>query len=68
MKTGVQHGGDCSIWISPICDCGALRRKISSPDSDCKDEVYETWAKHLSAIDKVRDDKDKNDWGIDEND
>lgn len=56
MKSEVKHSGDCSIWISPICDCGELRKVISNGDVIKTDEIYEQWFLHLNAIDKQRND------------
>lgn len=67
MPEELKHSGDCSIWISPICDCGVLRRAISDGKTVLINGASATaqWAAHLVAIDAQRhafarmDDPDK---------
>ena len=47
IKSEMNHAGDCSIYCSPICDCGTLRKAASTIQTD---EVQTLWAKHLSAL------------------
>ena len=46
------HSGDCSIYASPICDCGLLRRRASL-GADGHDDV--AWEKHVNAIESLKD-------------
>lgn len=47
IKPKGNHLGDCSIWRSPICDCGEFRRVIRvSNDSD----FFVQWSKHQASI------------------
>lgn len=63
----LNHSGDCSIWISPICDCGVLRRAISDGKTVMINgaSAAAQWAAHLVAVDAQRhafartDDPDK---------
>ena len=45
----IKHSGDCSIYVSPICDCGELRKTVSS---DCKvtNKLATIWSHHIVAI------------------
>lgn len=50
----IKHTGDCFIYKagSEICDCGALRKAIAMDCPECDDDIWETWADHLGAIDR----------------
>ena len=45
-----EHDGDCSIYGSEICDCGALRRQARKNGGD-----DEAWLNHEAAIQRSID-------------
>ena len=57
INTLILHSGDCSIYRlnCDICDCGALRAKISSDEIDKgDDDVWTIWSKHLAALERSK--------------
>lgn len=53
IKKSAAHSGDCSCYKPNcrICDCGALRAKVSSDEIDGNSDVWFAWSLHLEAID-----------------
>lgn len=56
-KCLILHSGDCSIYRlnCDVCDCGALRSKISSGEiTEGDDDIWVIWYKHLEALERSK--------------
>ena len=59
IRQVVRHDGDCSCfrWDLEICDCGALRKKVSNGkfnDDGDANMTWNAWAVHLAALDRSK--------------
>jgi hypothetical protein len=51
----VRHAGDCSCYRygCNICDCGALRRRVSAGTASGNHPIWEAWAIHTAALESA---------------